>query len=99
MAIISLGLPLVGAYFPSRLHHYFKPKGGVTSWFVPSEVKTTVFPEGVGLLVSGFKRFINGIMGGVGPTRRITASVEIKLCSATLQGLCKDRTSAKDFLK
>ncbi len=51
MAIISLGLPLIGANFPPRFHRYFKPKCDVTSWFVPSDVKTTVFPEGVGLLV------------------------------------------------
>jgi hypothetical protein len=62
MAIILLGLPLVGAYFPSRLHRYFKPKGSVASWFVPSDVKTTVILEGVGLLVSGSERFIDGII-------------------------------------
>ncbi len=53
MAIISLGLPLVGAYFPPQFHRYFKPKGGVTSWLTPSVLKTTRLPEGVGLLVSG----------------------------------------------
>jgi hypothetical protein len=31
MAIISLGLALVGAYFLSRFHQYFKPKGSVNS--------------------------------------------------------------------
>jgi hypothetical protein len=98
MAIILLGLPLVGAYFPSRLHWYFKPKGGVTSWFVPSDVKTTVFPEGVGLLVSGSEGFIDGIMADMGPTRWIIASVVIKLRGVTLQGLCKDRALAKDLL-
>ena len=99
-AIISLGLPLVGAYFPPRLHRYFKPKGGVTSWFTPpSNFKTTKLPEGVGLLVSGSKQFINGIMGTVGPTGRIIALVEINLCGATRQGLRKSRASAKELLK
>jgi hypothetical protein len=99
MAIISLGLPLIGAYFPPRFHCYFKPKCGVTSWFVPSDIKTTVFPEGVGLLVSGSERFIDGIMKAVGPTRRIIALVEIKLCGATLRELRKGRASAKELLK
>jgi hypothetical protein len=98
MAIISLGLPLVGAYFPSRLHRFFKPKGSVTSWFVPSDVKTTVFPEGVRLLVSESERFIDGIMVDVGPTRRIVALVVVKLRGAALRGLCKDRALAKDLL-
>jgi hypothetical protein len=98
MAIILLGPPLVGAYFPSRLHRYFKSKGSVTSWFVPSDVKTTIFPEGVGLLVSGFEWFINGIMADVGPTCRIIPSVVIKLHGAILRGLCKDRALAKDLL-
>ena len=83
LAILSLGLPLVGAYFPSRFHRYFKPKGGVTSRFTPSALNTTSLPAGVGLLVSGSERFINGIMGTVGPTRRIIASVEISLRGAT----------------
>ncbi len=99
MAIISLGLPLVGAYFPPQFHRYFKPKGGVTSWFTPSALKTTRLPEGVGLLVSGSEPFIDGIMGTVGPTRRIIASVEISLRGATLRGLRKSRASAKELLK
>jgi hypothetical protein len=68
LAILSLGLPLTGAYFPSRLHRYFKPKGGVTLWFVPSDAKTTVFPEEIGLLVSGSERFIDGTIADMGPT-------------------------------
>ena len=99
MAIISLGLPLVGAYFPPKFHRYFKLKGGVTSWFTPSALKTTRLPEGVGLLLSGSEQFINGIMGTVGPTRRIIALVEISLCSTTLRGLCKSRVSVKELLK
>ena len=99
MAIISLGLPLVGAYFPPRFHRYFKPKGGVTSWFTPSALNTTRLPAGVGLLVSGSERFIDGIMGTVGPTRRIIASVEICLRGATLRGLRKSTASAKELLK
>ena len=98
LTILSLGLPLVGAYFPPRFHRYFKPKGGVTSWFTPSALKTTRLPAGVGLLVSGSERFINGIMGTVGPTRRIIASVEISLRGATSRGLRKSRASANEFL-
>jgi len=99
MAIISLRLPLIGAYFPPRFHRYFKPKCSVTSWFVPSDIKTTEFPEGVGLLVSGSKRFIDGIMRAVGPTHWIIALVEIKLHGATLRGLRKSRALAKELLK
>ena len=99
MAIISLGLPLVGAYFPPQFHRYFKPKSGVTEWFPPSALKTTRLPEGVGLLVSGSKQFINGIMGTVGPTHRIITSVEISLRGTTLRGLRKSRASAKELLK
>lgn len=98
LAILSLGLPLVGAYFPPRFHRYFKPKGGVTSWFTPSELNTTRLPAGVGLLVSGSERFIDGIMGTVGPTRRIIALVEISLRGATLRVLRKSRASAKELL-
>jgi hypothetical protein len=98
LAILSLGLPLVGAYFPSRFHCYFKPKGGVTSWFTPSALNTTSLPAGVGLLVSGSKRFINGIMGAVGPTQRIIALVEISLRGATVQLLRKNRASAMELL-
>jgi hypothetical protein len=93
-----LGLPLVGAYFPPRVHRYFKPKGGVTSWFTPSALNTTRLPTGVGLLVSGSDRFIDGIMGTVGPTRRIIASVEISLRGATLRVLRKSRAPAKELL-
>jgi hypothetical protein len=99
MAIISLRLPLIGAYFPPRFHRYFKPKCGDTSWFVPSDVKTTEFPEGVGLLVSGSERFIDGIMRAVGSTHWIIALVKIKLHGATLRGLCKSRALAKELLK
>jgi hypothetical protein len=84
MAIISLGLALVGAYVLSRFHQYFKPKGGVTSWFVPSDVKTIGLPEGVGLLVSGSKQFIKGIIVDVGPTHRIIISVVTKLRGASV---------------
>jgi hypothetical protein len=98
LAILSLSLPLVGAYFPPRFHRYFKPKGGVTSWFTPSELNTPRLPAGVGLLVSGSERFIDVIMGTVGPTRRIIASVEISLCGATLRVLRKSRASAKELL-
>ncbi len=98
LAILSLDLPLIGAYFPSRLHRYFKPKGGLTSWFVPSDVKTTVFPEGIGLLVSGSKRFIDGIIPDMGLTRQLIASVVIKLCGMSLQGLHKDRALVKELL-
>ena len=98
LAILSLGLPLVGAYFPPRFHRYFKPMGGVTSWFTPSVLNTTRLPVGVGLLVSGSKRFIDGIMGTVGPTRQIIASVEISLRGATLRVLRKSRASAKELL-
>jgi hypothetical protein len=98
MAIILLGFPLVGAYFPSRLHRYFKPKCGVASWFVASDVKTTVFPEGVGLLVSGFERFIDGIIADVVLTHRIIALVVTKLRGASVQGLCKERVLAKELL-
>jgi hypothetical protein len=99
IAIISLGLPLVGAYFPRQFHCYFKPKGGGTSWFTPSALKTTRLPEGVGLLVSGSKQFIDGIMGTVGPTRQIIASVETSLRGVTLRGLRKSRASGKELLK
>ena len=98
LAILSLGLPLVGAYFPPRFHRYFKPKGGVTSWFTPSELTSTRLPAGVGLLVSGSARFVDGIMGTVGPTRRIIALVEISLRGATLRVLRKSRASAKKLL-
>ena len=100
MAIVLLGLPLVGAYFPSRFHRYFKPsKSGVTAWFTPSALNTDSLPEGVGLVVSGSERFIDGIMGTVGPTRQIIISVEISLRGATLRGLRKSRASAKELLK
>ena len=98
LAILSLGLPLVGAYFPSRFHRYFKPKGGVTSWFTPSALNTTSLPAGVGLLVSGSKRFINGIMGAVGPTQRIIASAEISLRGGSSRLLRKNRALAMEFL-
>ena len=67
-------------------------------WFVPSDVKTTVFPEGIGLLVSGSKRFIDGIIPDMGLTRQLIASVVIKLCGTSLQGPCKDRALAKELL-
>ena len=98
LAILSLGLPLVGAYFPPPFHRHFKPKGGVTSWFTTYALDTTRLSAGLGLLVSRSERFINGIMGTVGPTWRIIASVEISLHGATLRGLRKIRASAKEFL-
>ncbi len=84
LAILSLGLPLVSAYFPSRFHRYFKPKGGVTAWSTPSALNTTSLPAGVGLLASGSARFIDGIMGTVSPTRWINTLVEMGLRGATL---------------
>ena len=48
--------------------------------------------------MSGSKRFIDGIMGTVGPTRRVMALVEISLHGATLQVLRKCRASAKELL-
>jgi len=50
-------------------------------------------------LVSGSERFIDRIMGTVGPTHRIIALVEISLRGATLRGLRKSRASAKKLLK
>ena len=98
LAVLSLGPPLVGAYFPPRFHRYFKPTGCVTSWSTPSELNSSSLAAGVGLLVSGSKRFINGIMGTVGSTHRIIASVETSLRGATLRGLRKSRASAKELL-
>ncbi len=48
--------------------------------------------------MSGSERFINRIIVDVGPTRQLIASVVIKLRGASLQGLRKDRVSAKEFL-
>jgi hypothetical protein len=48
--------------------------------------------------VSGSEQFIDGIIGTVGPTRRIIALVEISLHGVTLRGQRKSRASAKEFL-
>jgi hypothetical protein len=95
---VSLGLPLVGVCFPARFHRYFKPKGGVTSWSTPSALNTTSLPAEVGLLASGSERFIDRMLGTVGPTRRIIASVETGLRGATVRELRKNRASAKAVL-
>jgi hypothetical protein len=98
IAIMSLGSPLLGAYFTARLHKFFKPKAGILSWSVPSEVASISFPEGVGLLVLGSLGFIAGVLSGKPTNRRLIALVVIRLCGSTLRGLCKDRATAKDML-
>ncbi len=49
-------------------------------------------------MVSGSERSIGGIIADVGPTHRIIVSVVTKLCGASVQGLRKDRASAKELL-
>ncbi len=95
---MSLGLPLLGAYFPARLHKFFKPKAGILSWSVPSEVASISFPEGVSLLVLGSSGFIACVLSGQPTNHQVIALVLIRLCGSTLQGLCKDRATAKDML-
>jgi hypothetical protein len=98
IAVLSLGLILLGAYFPSKFHWYFKPKGGLTTWFVPSDVKSTVVPEEVGILVLGSPAFICRIFAEIGPTRRLIILVLPHFCDATPRGLWKDQAAAKALL-
>jgi hypothetical protein len=98
IAVLSLGLTLLGAYFPSKFHRYFKPKGGLTTWFVPSDVKSTVVPEEVGILVLGSPAFICRILVEIGPTRRLIIPVLPCLWDATSRGLRNDRVAAKALL-
>ncbi len=90
IAVLSLCLTLLGAYFPSKFHRYFKPKGGLTTWFVPSDVKCTVVPEEVGILVLGSLAFICEILAKIGPTRRLIVLVLPCLHDAMPRGLWKD---------
>jgi hypothetical protein len=98
IAITSLGLPLLGAFYPARLHKFFKPKAGISSWSIPSEVASISFPEGVGLLVLGSSGFIAGVLSGQPTNCQVIALVLIWFCGSTLQGLHKDRAMAKDML-
>ncbi len=98
IAVLLLGLTRLGAYFPSKFHQYFKPKGGLTTWFAPSDVKRAVFPEEVGILVSSSPSFVSGILVDIGPIRRLIVSVLPCLCDATSRGLQKDQAAAKALL-
>ena len=97
LAVLSLGLPLLGAYFPSKFHQYFKPRVEVLKWSVPSEVKKCQFSEGTVWLISGSRQFIDGIISFHRP-RRLIITVLLKLCGTTVRGARKDRVAAKDTL-
>jgi hypothetical protein len=98
IAVLLLDLPLLGAYFPTKFHRYFKPRGVVTSWFAPSDVTHSTFPEGTGLLVLGSQTFTNGILLGLDSTRWVIALVLFWLRDSAVHGLRKDRASGKALL-
>jgi hypothetical protein len=98
IAVLLLNLPLLGTYFPTKFHQYFKPRGEVTLWFVPSDVNHSSFPEGTGLLVSGSASFIDRVLSGISPSHWLIASVLFWLHGSTMHSLYKDQVVAKEVL-
>ncbi len=96
--MLSLDLPLLGAYFPTKLHWYFKPRGEITSWFAPTDVQNSHFPEGAGLMVSGSPAFIDGILSDLGLTCHVIALVLFRLHGSTVRSMHKDCVTTKEVL-
>ncbi len=99
LAALSLDSPLLGAYFPAKLHWYFKPRQEITSWFTPSDVQHSSFPEVAALLVSGPPAFIDGVLSRSGRQLRVVVSALLKLHGSAVRGLRKDRAAAKDVMR
>jgi hypothetical protein len=98
IAVHSLGLPLLGAFFPASIHRYFKPKGGASYWNTPSDIISTVFLEEVGFLILGSPNFFEyafGLVGSVGP---VIASVLLLLRGTTPKEHRKHWSAAQALL-
>ncbi len=70
----------------------------IMSWFAPSDVQNSHFPEGAGLLVSGTPDFIDGILLDLGLTCHVIALVLFRLHSSTVRSMHKDQATAKEVL-
>jgi hypothetical protein len=87
----------MGAYFPSKLHQYFKHREERLQWSAPSEVNNCKFSEATVWLISGSRKFIDGIISFHRP-RWLIVTVLLKMCGATVRGARKDRAAATDTL-
>jgi hypothetical protein len=99
IAIKSLGLPFLGAFFPLSLHQYFKPKGGTNPWNTPSDIKSTFFPEDVGFVLSGLASFIKHAFGLVGMAGPVIASVLLPLRGTPPKAYWQHRSAAQSLLR
>jgi hypothetical protein len=98
IAVHSLGLPLLGTFFPASLHRYFKPKLGASCWNTPSDIISTVFPEEVGFLVSSSLNFFEYALGLVGSVGPMIALVFLPLQGTTPKEHRKHRLVAQALL-
>jgi hypothetical protein len=95
--VMALGLPLQGAFIPVKLHRYFKPKLEITAWNSPVELVSTVFPEGLGFLISRTIEFIDQAFKMLGPRQHVIVSVDLPRGST--QGADREgRSRAQDLL-
>jgi hypothetical protein len=99
IAINSLGLLLLGTFFPPTLHQYFKPKGGATPWNTPSDIKSTNFLVEVGFVISGSPDFIEHACGLVGVLGPVLASVTLPLQGMPPKVHRKHRLAAQTLLR
>jgi hypothetical protein len=99
ITIASLGLLLLGAFFPSSLHQYFKPKGGTNPWNTLSNIKSTIFLEDVGFVLSGSARFIKHAFGLVGTVGPVIALVSLPLKGTPPKAHQQHRLAAQSLLR
>ena len=79
ITILSLRLPIAGAFFPAQWHRYFKlPTSNqeLSPWLPPSAFKTTILGTPCIYVVTGKAPFVASILDGLGGAQSVIVGLE-----------------------
>ena len=92
--VLALGMHLAAAFFPVRLHRYFKSRGSLT-WQSPSDYVAYEPPQGAIFLVSGSVEFLRRIWSFIPDPDRVLLVVDLKRRGASRARLAASQRDAE----
>lgn len=99
ITLLSLGLPVEGAFFPSKYHRHFKPRAQELTWHPLLDLHGLALLGRVVFIVSGSPKFARRVWPLIGQSSHTIVSFELERRDAATREVNRQRWEAAELCK